>query len=260
MPPARRWLAHWLASNVALRIAGEDVVLSQRIKEKLAAGAPVFLVNPNHLVQSLVGTFGRLGFDGIFIDCERGAASFETVEGLALAARAAGIASFVRPETNLPWLLTRYLDRRVDGLVVPFVQTADEAAAVVKTTGYARPQDHAGKAIVVIVETVKGLANLQAILAVEGIDVFFIGAGDLAQDMGYAQHLVAAGEERPAEVQRAVDSAISQIVAAGKVPGMLVNRANIQRFLRQGVRFFYEMGDNLLALGARDFLTQARGG
>ena len=56
-----------------------------------------------------------------------------------------GTASIVRPDTNLHWLLTRYLDRGVDGIIVPFVHTAQEAQHIVDTVRYARPTDHEEK-------------------------------------------------------------------------------------------------------------------
>ena len=234
--------------------------MSRRVKEKLAADEPVLFVNPNHVAPSLVEKIGGLGFDGVFIDCERGAPSFRDVENLARAARVSGIASIVRPDTNLPWLLTRYLDRGIDGIIVPFVHTSQDAHQVVDTVRYARPTDHEDKLVVVIIESRAGVENLPDILKNDRIDVFFIGAGDLAQDMGHDLHLLAEGDERPEDVQEAVDGAIETILSRGRTAGMLVNRANVGAYIERGVRFFYEMADNLLATGARDFLDKAQAG
>jgi 4-hydroxy-2-oxoheptanedioate aldolase len=231
--------------------------MSRRLKEKLAADEPVLFVNPNHVAPSLVEKIGGLGFDGVFIDCERGSPSFRDVEDLARAARVGGIASIVRPDTNLPWLLTRYLDRGIDGIIVPFVHTPQDAQRVVDTVRYARPTDHEDKLVVVIIESRAAVENLPEILEIDRIDVFFIGGGDLAQDMGYDLHLLAEGDERPKDVQDAIDGAIDAILGADRTAGLLVNRANVGAYVDRGVRFFYEMADNLLATGARDFLDQA---
>ena len=233
--------------------------MSRRIREKLAAGEPVLFVNPNHVAPSLVERIGGLGFDGVFIDCERGSPSFRDVEDLARAARVSGIASIARPDTNLPWLLTRYLDRGIDGIIVPFVHTAEEARGVVDTVRYARPTDHEDRLIVVIVESRAGLENLPDMLENDRIDVFFIGGGDLAQDMGYDLHMLKEGDERPKDVREAIDGAIDAILGANRTAGLLVNRTNVGAYIDRGVRFFYEMADNLLAAGAHDFLDRARG-
>lgn len=232
--------------------------MSQRVKQKLSEGEPVLFLNPNHVAPSIVETIGGLGFDGVFIDCERGAPSFRDVEDLARAARVSGIASIVRPDTNLRWLITRYLDRGIDGVMVPFVHSAEDARQVVDAVRYARPTDHEDKLVVVIIESRAGIENLPDIVENDRIDVFFIGAGDLAQDMGYDLHLLKEGDERPADVQQAVDGAIETILAAGRTAGILVNRANVGAHIDRGVRFFYEMADNLLATGARDFLQRAK--
>ena len=231
--------------------------MSRRVKEKLAAKEPVLFVNPNHVAPSLVEKIGGFGFDGVFIDCERGSPSFRDVEDLARAARGSGIASIVRPDTNLPWLLTRYLDRGIDGLIVPFVHTAEDAQNVVDTVRYARPTDHEEKLVIVIIESRTAVENLPEILKIDCIDVFFIGGGDLAQDMGHDLHLLAEGDERPKDVQDVIDGAIDAILGANRIAGLLVNRANVGASIDQGVRFFYEMADNLLATGARDFLDRA---
>ncbi len=233
--------------------------MSRHVREKLAANEPVLFVNPNHAAPSLVETIGGLGFDGVFIDCERGSPSFRDVEDLARAARAGGIASIVRPDANLPWLLTRYLDRGIDGVIVPFVHTAQAARDIVDTVRYARPTDHEEKLVIVIVESRAGLENLPDMLGIGRIDVFFIGGGDLAQDMGYDLHMLGEGDERPGDVQEAIDGAIDLILGANRTAGLLVNRGNVAAYVDRGVRFFYEMADNLLATGARDFLDRASG-
>lgn len=232
--------------------------MSRRVKEKLAANEPVWFVNPNHVAPSLVETIGSLGFDGVFIDCERGSPSFRDVEELARAARVSGTASIVRPDTNLRWLLTRYLDRGVDGIIVPFVHTAQEAQHIVDTVRYARPTDHEEKMVIVIIESRAGLKNLPDMLKNDRIDVFFIGGGDLAQDMGYDLHMLEEGDQRPKDVQEAIDGAIDAILGANRTAGLLVNRGNVGAYVDRGVRFFYEMANNLLATGARDFLDRVR--
>ena len=227
--------------------------MSKQLKDKLAKGQAVAVINPDHPSASLVESLGRFGFDGAFIDCEHGSANMETVEKMARAARVSGMASIVRPETNVPWLITRYLHRGVDGVMVPLVHTAEAARSVVQTVRYACPNDYDDRFIVVMIESAEGIDNLSDILKVEGIDVFFLGPGDLSQSMGY-QSKVWEGQERPAEVVLAMEGAFKTILGAGKVAGTLVNRLDVQSFVRQGVLFLYDHANHFLARGAKDFL------
>ena len=68
--------------------------------------------------------------------------------------------------------------------------------------------------VCVQLEHAEAIANLDEILAVEGIDVFFIGPSDLSQSMGFP------GDPKAPPVVRAIEEALAKIVAAGRTPGM----------------------------------------
>jgi 4-hydroxy-2-oxoheptanedioate aldolase len=84
---------------------------------------------------------------------------------------------------------------------------------------------------IVLIEEAEAIRNLDEILKVDGIDVFFVAPSDLAQTMGYTGH-----PGHPV-VQETIDVALSRIREAGKVPGTLVTDANRERYLDLGVRF-----------------------
>lgn len=207
-------------------------------KRRLAAGEKVLLVNPDHVAPSLVQKLGAYGADAAFIDCEHGAPSFLDVEEMARAARLAGMISLVRPESHERALMTRYLHRGIDGLIVPLVHTAEQCRSIVETVRYACPYDHADKIIVVMIESIQGVDNLPAMLSVEEIDVFFIGPGDLSQSMGYLP-TVHAGQERAQPVIEAVDRAMHTILSAGRAAGTLVNPGDIADFAGAGAQLLY---------------------
>lgn len=229
--------------------------MSSSIKRKLKDRKPVTVINPDHPSPSLVASIAKLGFDGIFIDCEHGAANMERVEDMARAARLHGAESILRPDTGLPWLITRYLHRGVDGVMVPLVHTAADAQRVVDTVRYAHPDDYEDKIIVLMIESVDGIKNLKQMLKIEGIDVFFIGPGDLSQSMGYPLR-VWEGQARPAAVTTAVDRAIAAIVDAGKTAGTLVNRADTAEYIEKGVLYLYDHASHFLTSGAKEFLER----
>lgn len=221
------------------------------MKETLAAGKAATVVNLDHVSPSLVEALGGLPVDAVFLDCEQGAPDFLAVEDMARAARLVGLTSLVRIYQPAPWLVERVMFRRVDGIVVPRIDTAAQAAEMVDAMRYCYPDDHASKVLVVQVESAAALDNLDAILAVDGIDAYFIGPVDLSKSLGHR------GDYRNDEMQAVIDDTIGRICAAGRVAGVMVDRESVGRYAALGVRFFYEHVNNFLHYGADDFARAA---
>lgn len=218
------------------------------LKQQLARGEVAVMLNPDHTSPSLVEYLGGLGVcDAIFVDCEHGMAGPERVQEMCRAARAAGVVPIVRPEANQDWLITRYLDAGAGGVMVPHIHTAGDAKALVEAVRYAKPADHASRLIVAMAESTTALENLDAILAVPGIDVFFIGPGDLSNTLGMP------GQRFHPKVKEMVQQAGRRVVAAGKVAGTLVKKENAREYVDAGFRFLYEHANTLLADGAARF-------
>jgi len=85
---------------------------------------------------------------------------------------------------------------------------------------------------------------------VEGIDVFFVGPGDLSATMGRP------GDLHHPEIQALVKSTIGKIKAAGKAAGTLVKRDTAADFVAAGCQYLYEHANSFMATGARDFKAQ----
>src|SRR5581483_12275576 len=166
-----------------------DPIMANPFKERMQRGEVVVVVNPDHPSPSLTEFVAGLGVDGVFIDCEHGMATVERVQEMCRAARVAGVQAIVRPESNADYLITRYLDAGANGVMVPHVDTADAARAIVRAVRYARPRDHADKVVIAMIESLTAVSNLADILGVEGVDVFFIGPSDLSNSMGHAGDL-----------------------------------------------------------------------
>jgi 4-hydroxy-2-oxoheptanedioate aldolase len=167
------------------------------------------------------------------------------------------VQSIVRPESDAPFLLTRYLDAGAGGLMVPHVETAEAATRIVETVRYARPKDHQDTVVVAMIESLTAIANLPELLKVEGVDVFFIGPNDLSHSMGYVAQM-----HHP-EVKAMVKKASASICTAGKTSGTLVIGQTVAEFVAAGCRFLYEHANSFLISGATDFrrrLTEARTG
>lgn len=243
------------------------------MKAKLAAGEPAFGVSVMFPSPHVVEMLGALGFDWVLLDCEHGSLSPESVELMAMAAQASGMTPIARPATRSAEHIAQVLDRGVLGVQVPHIITADDARAAVQAVKYhplgrrslaagtrAANYDARGSMadyvrdaneatlIAVQIEDREALANLDAILAVEGIDVFFIGPSDLSQSMGHP------GNAKAAPVAQAIEAALARIRAAGKTSGMPSGVDNVNEVLGKGVRYVYTHVPRLLAAAARSYL------
>ena len=223
-------------------------MIGHTLRRRLHDGERLLMVNPHHVSSGLAARLCELGADTVFLDCEHGSASYEDVRAMAAAARGAGGGAIVRPDSHARSTMIRYLNCGADGLMVPMVDTADQARAIVATVRYACPADHEKRLVICMIETLEAIANLDAILAVDGVDLLFIGPGDLSQSMGYPPS-VPLGEERPQPVQDAVADAVRRIRAAGKIAGTLVFEHETERWAKAGVQFFYIHSDPFLRGG-----------
>lgn len=218
------------------------------LRQRLAAGERLLMTNPHHVSSSLAARLCELGSDLVFLDCEHGSASFEDVRAMAAAARGAGGGAVVRPQSQDRSTMIRCLNNGADGLMVPMVDTADQARTVVETVRYACPADHEQRLVICMIETLEAISNLDAIAAVEGVDVLFVGPGDLSQSMGFLPS-VPFGQERPQAVQDAVADALGTIRKAGKVAGTLAFEHEVARYVGVGGQFLYIHSDPFLRIG-----------
>jgi len=242
-----------------------------RAKEKLAAGQAVTTIS-GLSSSEIIDFMGPLGFDAAWIEGEHGSVTWEQLGDMTRACDLWGMTSITRVTANEPWLITRTLDRGSMGIVVPHVNTKEDAEKAAKSAKYA-PLGYRGMfggrqsygvsdyfhqannqtMVIVLMEEDVALKNLDEILGVDDIDVFFVAPSDLAQTMGHI------GNPGHPEVQKAIDDAIAKIIAAGRVAGTLVNDENVARYLEQGVRFTMTSWNGWVARGGAAFLEKAAG-
>ena len=250
---------------------------SNRLKEKLAAGAPGLGCSLMFPSPQIVEMLGYAGFDWVLLDCEHGSLSPADVEMMAIAADAVGITAIARPRTNAPADIQSVLDRGVMGVQVPHVNTADDARRAVEAVKFGaasgrslaagtRPdrwgfggkmagftEDANAQSLVCVqIEHAAALPNVDEMLTVEGVDVFFIGPSDLSQSMGHP------GNPGAAPVATAIAETLEKIVRAGKSPGMPATSENVGRLVRSGVRYIYTHLPRVIGTGAKAFLDAAK--
>lgn len=211
-------------------------------------------------MEILAGT----GFDWLVIDAEHTPNNPASVLAQLQAAAPYPVQLLVRPMSHDAALIKQYLDAGAQTLLLPLVDNAEQAQQLVRAVRYP-PEGIRGVAaslsraarwsgikdyvkhanaevcLVVQVETRQGLENLDAILAVEGVDGVFIGPADLAASLG---HL---GDPGHPEVRAAIEAALPRIAASGKAAGIFVTEpALAQHYRASGVSFVAVGGDTTL--------------
>ncbi|MGO4384719.1 HpcH/HpaI aldolase family protein [Specibacter sp. RAF43] len=209
------------------------------------------------------------GLDWLLIDAEHSPNGLEGILAQLQAVHGYPVTPVVRPPANDVVLIKQYLDLGVQSLLIPMVNTADDAAAAVSAAHYPprgvrgvgsalarsarwnRIPDYLAKAaetltVIVQLESREAVENAAEIVAVDGIDAVFIGPSDLAASMGVL------GQQEHPDVVAAVEHCIRVAKAAGKPVGVnAFAEATARRYLAAGVDFILVGADvALLARGS----------
>jgi 4-hydroxy-2-oxoheptanedioate aldolase len=199
--------------------------------------------------------FASTGFDWLAIDAEHAPNDPRSVLAQLQALAPYPVQAVVRTASSDPTLLKQYLDIGAQTLLVPMVESADQAARIIASTRYppagirgvgsalarASRWNQIGDylhgcaqeiCVLVQVESVAGLDNLPAIAATEGVDGVFFGPADLAASLGLL------GKTADARVQDAIAHGIQTVRTAGKAAGVLsADTALARKYLGLGARF-----------------------
>jgi 4-hydroxy-2-oxoheptanedioate aldolase len=224
----------------------------QAVREKMQRGEVVVAVNLSGRNPDVIDHLARLGADVAFIDCERTGIGLDAATDLIRASRAADLPCVVRSWSRAPEALVRYLDRKADGIVVPHVDTPEEAASIVELVRYACGDAAASKLTIVQIETPKAVKAVDAMAAVPGVDVFLLGPNDLSYEMTGKR-----GSRTP-EVIAAIEHCCARLRAAGRNYGMPGRIGEIAQFRALGATFLYYPVEWLLETGLEQLAKVAR--
>jgi 2-keto-3-deoxy-L-rhamnonate aldolase RhmA len=245
------------------------------LKKALAEGRPVVGATVTVPNVDTALALANAGFDFLWIEMEHGPITLESLRDILLATRGARAVPITRVPANEVWLAKRVLDAGSLGVVFPFTSTrelAERAAAAcrypplgvrgfgpglaasrygMRTADYVRFANE-NVVVVVIIEQKEAVESVEAIAAVPGIDVLFVGVNDLSFSLGVGGHTT----------DPLVEQALSRVLEAGRRHGLAVgyptgNPAEINRRIAQGFRFFQASSDlSLLAGAAREMLSK----
>jgi 4-hydroxy-2-oxoheptanedioate aldolase len=189
------------------------------------------------------------GFDWVLIDGEHAPNDLRSIVAQLQVIAGRSSHAVVRPPIGETWIIKQLLDAGAQSLVIPMVESAEQARVLVDAVTYpphgirgvgsalARASDFSGIpdylttareeiCLIVQVENQKGMNALDEILTVEGIDGVFIGPSDLAADMGFL------GQAGLPEVKEAVLAAMTKIIKSGKAAGILTLDKDFQKQCR----------------------------
>lgn len=250
-------------------------MFNNTLKQKLTAGEVCWGVLDSTASCEICEMIGYLGFDFVLLDTEHGKLNTDNLENCVRACEHSGAAPIVRPPMTKPEFISPFLDRGAWGVYLPHFATREMAEEVVDATRY-HPQGHRGympngrtnrfgydmpvqdyleaanREVLVIglVEDSIGLETLDDMLTVDGIDAFWIGAGDLSQSLGYP------GQVDHPEILSAMDDAIKKIVKAGKYAGWARSDTLVPRYLDLGAQLFHSSVQKLMKAGTVQYFGE----
>ncbi len=237
-----------------------------RLKKRLAEGHVTTIVGDCDTPDAIEWVGSLCQFDSVWIEMEHGPISWADLVDMSRAADLWDLSSVVRVRAIDRELVALTLGLGVDGIIMPHVNTREEAELIVDSAlftplghrgvgggrkSYGRP-DYYEKVndetfIAVMIEDIIAIENITEILDVPHIDVYFVSRFDLAQSMG---HLLEPGHP---DVIEAHGHAIEQIAAAGKVAGGVMGEQDLQKYIELGVRFTKVSPRKWAAEGAKAF-------
>jgi 2-keto-3-deoxy-L-rhamnonate aldolase RhmA len=249
-------------------------VVANHTKRRLASGGVALGMGVRQSRTVDIATIAHgCDFDWLFIDMEHSSTNLDTAAQMAMAALAVGITPLVRVPGPEHHHASRILDTGAQGIVLPHVDTPDEAARAVAHCKYppvghrsiGGPQPQLGfrsvpvgeatrlvneeTLVVVMLETPKAIANAEEIAAVKGVDVLLIGTNDLCAEMGIP------GKFTDAKVEEAYRKVIAACRKHEKFPGMggVYDPPVMERYMQLGMRFILSGSDlAFMMAGARE--------
>ena len=242
------------------------MIKEKLLSEKVTIGSWITLSHP-----AIAEIFARAGFDWLVVDLEHSTISIEQAGELIRVIDLCGVTPLVRLTSNHPDQIKRVMDAGAHGIVVPMVNSADDAARAVAATRYApqgnrgvglaRAQGYGaefhdylrwqedGPVVIVQIEHRDALDHLETILTVTGVDGFIIGPYDLSCSMGIPGEF-----ERP-EFAEAMQRILSTGLRLGCPAGLHIVEPDVPRLrqtIAEGYRFIaYSVDIRMLDSTAR---------
>jgi 4-hydroxy-2-oxoheptanedioate aldolase len=178
---------------------------------------------------------GRAGFDWVCIDTQHGLIGYDQMLPMLQALSATGVPGFVRVPWNQPADIMKALDAGAQGVIVPMVNSKEEAEraagacrypplgyrswgptrAALQVSGYGTEIANRAVVCMVMIETVEGLAAIDEILSVPGVDGVYVGPNDLAVTHGMKPDATASAPEHRRLIEKILEACVRRDLIAG---------------------------------------------
>lgn len=254
-------MSNSIPATLAARLQSQEAVL----------GAWLFLREP-----MAAEVASKAGYDYVCVDMQHGLMDLDTAMTMLTHIETGDAVPVVRATSIDPALIGRLIDAGALGVVVPMVNTVEQAVTAVRACRYAPNGDRSvgpigasirfggsymgaaegTLAVIPMIETVEALNNVEAIAAVDGVEALYVGPSDLSLSMGYAP----AADQPHAEFDAALRRIVAACEANGVIPGIhaepeLVAKRREQGFTMITVGYDYQP----LVEGIRGSLNESKG-
>lgn len=243
------------------------------VKEKLLRGERALGLSFGFACAPLVEVGALMGFDFTYLDAEHGTISPRECEDLVRAAGCRQQATICRVGTSDPQVMLRYLDTGIAGIQLPHMRRAEDVERAVRAVRF-HPHGERGLAggrwadyglrdplptlvgranddllLIAQIEDLDAVERLDELVAVPGVDVWFVGPSDLSQAAGYP------GQQDHPAVRELVEGATTRLREKGKIVGSAAAQPEAaNRFFELGVQYLQINVPRLFVAGAQAFL------
>jgi len=248
----------------------KNLVKEKLKREEAVIGAAITIPSPD-----IAEMLSNLGFDWLFIDMEHAPLDVKDVQLILQVIESSDVTPIVRVPWNDPVVIKRALDVGAMGIIVPWVNSREEAEMAVKackyppkgirgcgprraakygleTLSYLKSADEE-IVVVVQIETVKAVESIKEILSVDGVDATFVGPMDLSASLG---HL---GNPDHPEVKEAIRTIIKAHSGTKVAPGIASSLGKVEEHLRMGFKFLNVTSDcDLITRGGREVVEYVK--
>lgn len=246
------------------------------MKRRLKAGEVLLGAFNTLHAPSVLEILGLVGLDFVIVDAEHTSITPETAEDLYRAAELRELSVVTRIGENSQQVIQKFMDAGSQGVLIPLVNTVEEAQRVVDAVKYppigkrglagsrsaewgltSIPADYVTESnletlIAVQIETKEGIENFDEIVTVNDVDVIFFGPSDISTSLGYP------GELRHPEVLSIIETLGGKSISAGKSVGTIArDRAEIQYWKDRGFQWLCTGVSGFLTNGIRSYISDS---
>jgi 4-hydroxy-2-oxoheptanedioate aldolase len=253
------------------------MLLENTTKRKLRDGETVYGCFMRQAEPTLAEFIAMQGMDFMIFDGEHGSLEARDIEGLSRACELHGVTPIARVSTNQPSVILRFLDAGAHGVQVPWVNTAAEVEQAVQSAKYG-PRGLRGLAgsrqggwglteplgeytqrsnretmVVIHIETAAAAAAVEEYIAIDDVDVLFIGPTDLSHSLGHP------GNPAHPDVVKVMDRVTAAVVASDKTLGIFVGTGKAAAdWHAKGARYIATGLEGIIKQGIQAFLPGDR--